>query len=126
MTNQSGHLANASCPEGGGMWYPSAALAEPTPTTPRMLLTVQLWDAAIGAALRTLNEHNTDIVEVIAIAFSPDGKQLASALDDSRVQFWEPDTGAMLHEVNRRDTLVFSSDRSCLQTNSGVIQVHLI
>ena len=46
--NQTHEIANArrswNCPEGGGMWYPGAALPAATPTTPRSVLTTAMHD----------------------------------------------------------------------------------
>jgi WD40 repeat protein len=47
---------------------------------------VRLWDVATGKSLPTLEGHPTD---VHAIAFSRDGKQLASASYDGTVKVWD-------------------------------------
>jgi len=60
--------------------------------------TVRLWGAATGAALQTLECH-TDLV--MAVAFSLDGKQLASASDDQTVRLWNTATGAALQTLER-------------------------
>jgi len=49
-----------------------------------------LWDARTGQSIRKLNEL-TDIVR--SVAFSPDGKILASGSDDGMIILWDVKTG---------------------------------
>jgi WD40 repeat protein len=51
---------------------------------------VKVWDAATGRPARTLKGHTG---WVKSVAFSPDGKRLASAGQDGAVKAWDPATG---------------------------------
>jgi WD40 repeat protein len=47
---------------------------------------VDLWDGRDGKLLRELKEHRA---EVCAVAFSPDGKMLASGGRDRMINCWK-------------------------------------
>ena len=53
--------------------------------------TVRLWDAATGAPRQPLKGHSD---WVSSVAFSPDGKLVASGSDDKTVRLWDAATGA--------------------------------
>jgi len=57
--------------------------------------TIKLWDAATGAALRTL--RHSEYVE--SVTFSLDGKTLASAGILNTVKLWDVSTGAELRTL---------------------------
>ena len=58
--------------------------------------TVRLWNPTTGQLLNTLTGH-TD--PVLSVAFSPDGKILASASGDNTVRLWNPTTGQLLNTL---------------------------
>lgn len=76
-----------------------------------------LWDIQSGAKLRSLKDKNFNM-----LAFSPDGKVLASGSANKLVKLWDTATGAELHALQgHRFTilaLAFSPDGKLLASGS--------
>jgi len=53
-------------------------------------LTIKLWDAATGYLIQTLTGHE---FELAAVAFSPDGKRIASGAIGETVKLWDAARG---------------------------------
>jgi RNA polymerase sigma factor (sigma-70 family) len=82
--------------------------------------TAILWDVSTGKKLRTFAGHTQHVLEV---AFSPDGKTLATAGGDGEVKLWDVSTGkeqAVLKcQTGGRHSLAFSPDGKLLATAGG-------
>jgi RNA polymerase sigma factor (sigma-70 family) len=93
--------------------------------------TIDLWDAASGKKLHTLKGHT---VPILRLAFSPDGKTLASITgtwlpDDvpTEVKLWDVATGkervAVQGHPTRGLALAFSPDGKTLATSSNTVKL---
>jgi WD40 repeat protein len=56
---------------------------------------VELWDGTTGAELRDIPAHDGD---VLSLAFSPDGQQLASGSADTTVKLWQVSNGEEIED----------------------------
>ena len=77
---------------------------------------VKLWDAQTGQEMRTLKGHTA---MVVSVAFSPDGKRLASGSGDDtnrypprpgEVKVWDAQTGQELLSLQGGRSVAFSPD----------------
>lgn len=67
--------------------------------------TVELWDVATGAAVRSLTGHAR---WVETVAFSPNGRLLASGDEDGTIKLWDVTTGAEVRSTSGHSSIVYS------------------
>ncbi|KAI9861064.1 MAG: hypothetical protein M1813_005493 [Trichoglossum hirsutum] len=86
--------------------------------------TVRLWDSRTGVLRSTLEGHSSS---VRAVTFSPDGQLLASASWDTAVRLWDVQTMEAIQILSSEPpihNLSFSSDRSYLKTERGLLKLN--
>jgi eukaryotic-like serine/threonine-protein kinase len=73
--------------------------------------TINVWDATTGRAIGALRGHEGPVT---ALAYSPDGKRLASGSADKTIRLWEPSSGkevaVLLGHEKRVEWLSYSPD----------------
>jgi WD40 repeat protein/serine/threonine protein kinase len=81
---------------------------------------LKLWDAASGRLLRELPGHSAP---VLSVAFSPDGRMLASGSHDHTIKLWDVTTGRVVRSLKghtfRVEALAFSPDGNTLASGGG-------
>jgi WD40 repeat protein len=90
--------------------YLAAGSIEPYEDMKQTDNSIWLWDIASGKFLRGFGAEG-GYPAVMDLAFSPDGKLLATASDDQKVQIWNPNSGKLLYTLEGGGhTVAFSPD----------------
>jgi WD40 repeat protein len=83
---------------------------------------INLWDTNDGSLLQTLNLKGNWINYVNSVAFSADGKTLASGSSDDIVRLWDVSNGSLLHTLTEHtdniNSVAFSPDGQILASGS--------
>jgi len=66
---------------------------------------IKLWHPETGKLLHRLDGHGD---KVASIAFSPDGKIIASGSFDKTIKFWDPNQGKLLYTIEGHKSAVYT------------------